>query len=296
MLTPVSVYYDSTGLETGEYTADLCVASNDPDEPVVTIPVTMTVVNPAITLVKTVGTEEGVCAETDAIEVEAGTEVYYCYTVTNVGENLLTYHLLYDSELGVLFQMPYDLEVGASYSYIHEAVTITESVVNTADWTAYLEPGGLFAVASDTASVSVLPPIIEEADLSVDKDGPAMVYVGEDISYLLTVANAGPADATGVFLTDILPVGVTFVSASTGCVEAEGIVTCDVGDLAAGASVEITIVVTAPAEPDTLTNDVEVSGDQSDPFLDNNTDSFDTEVAEVPVEYYQYYLPLIFKP
>jgi hypothetical protein len=73
-------------------------------------------------------------------------------------------------------------------------------------------------------------------------------------------------------------------------------VTCDVGDLAAGASVEITIVVTAPAEPDTLTNDVEVSGDQPDSLVDNNTDSFVTEVAEVPVEYYQYYLPLIFKP
>jgi uncharacterized repeat protein (TIGR01451 family) len=296
LFTLVDVGFDSTGMATGEYTADLCIASNDPDEPVVTVPVTMTVVAPAIELDKTVGTEEGVCAVTDAIEVVAGTEVFYCYTVENVGDTILYYHTLNDSALGVLFaDMPYELGVGASYSYIHSAVPITESVVNTGTWYAYLELGGYYVSAVDTASVSVLPEP-EEADLSVTKEGPAMVYVGEDITYLLTVANAGPADATGVFLTDILPVGVTFVSASTGCVEAEGIVTCDVGDLAAGASVEITIVVTAPAEPDTLTNDVEVSGDQPDPFLDNNTDSFDTEVAEVPVEYYQYYLPLIFKP
>jgi uncharacterized repeat protein (TIGR01451 family) len=165
-------------------------------------------------------------------------------------------------------------------------------VVNTGTWDAYLELGGYYVSAVDTASVTLIP----EADLSVDKDGPAMVYVGEDITYELTVANAGPADATGIILVDTLPEGVTFVSASAVCTEAEGVVTCDIGELAAGASVEITIVVTAPAEPATLTNSAEVSGEQPDSLVDNNTDSFDTEVAEVPEEYFYVYLPLIFKP
>jgi uncharacterized repeat protein (TIGR01451 family) len=121
-----------------------------------------------------------------------------------------------------------------------------------------------------------------------------MVYVGEDITYELAVANAGPADATGVTLVDTLPVGVTFVSASAGCAEAAGVVTCDIGDLAAGASVEITIVVTAPAEPATLTNSAEVSGEQPDSLVDNNTDSFDT--GSRGRKSLLLYLPLIFKP
>jgi hypothetical protein len=41
--TEVTVTYDSTGLSEGFYTGSLCVNSDDPDEPVVTVPVTMTV-------------------------------------------------------------------------------------------------------------------------------------------------------------------------------------------------------------------------------------------------------------
>ncbi|MFQ5616830.1 MAG: hypothetical protein ACE5GO_10295, partial [Anaerolineales bacterium] len=39
----VQVTFDSTGLSAGTYTGSLCVGSNDPDEPVVAVPVTMTV-------------------------------------------------------------------------------------------------------------------------------------------------------------------------------------------------------------------------------------------------------------
>jgi uncharacterized repeat protein (TIGR01451 family) len=229
---------------------------------------TVTTIWPAITLDKTVGTQEGVCAETEAIEVVTGSEVFYCYSVENVGDTTLAVHTLEDSALGVLFSdLELDLLPGESYSYIHEGVVITQSVVNTATWWAYLELGGYYVSAVDQASVAVLT----EADLSLVKDGPAMVYVGEDITYELTVANAGPADATGVMLIDTLPEGVTFVSASQGCVEAAGIVTCDIGNLAAGESVQITIVVSAPAEPGLLTNSAEVSGEQPDSLVEDNT-------------------------
>ena len=43
---PVNVSFDSTGLALGLYEATLCVFSNDPDEPVVPVPVTMEVVIP----------------------------------------------------------------------------------------------------------------------------------------------------------------------------------------------------------------------------------------------------------
>ncbi len=42
----VTVTFDATGLTPGDYLANLLIDSNDPDEPVVTVPVTMTVLEP----------------------------------------------------------------------------------------------------------------------------------------------------------------------------------------------------------------------------------------------------------
>jgi hypothetical protein len=40
---PVDVTFDSTGLADGTYTGNLCVASDDPDDPMIMVPVTLTV-------------------------------------------------------------------------------------------------------------------------------------------------------------------------------------------------------------------------------------------------------------
>jgi hypothetical protein len=39
----IDIVFDSTGWATGSYTGTLCISSNDPDTPLVTVPVTMTV-------------------------------------------------------------------------------------------------------------------------------------------------------------------------------------------------------------------------------------------------------------
>ena len=53
------------------------------------------------------------------------------------------------------------------------------------------------------------------ADLSLTKaDSPDPVLAGEQLTYTLTVDNAGPRSATAVQLTDTLPATVTFVSAT----------------------------------------------------------------------------------
>ncbi|MEZ4645792.1 MAG: hypothetical protein R3E31_24235 [Chloroflexota bacterium] len=55
------------------------------------------------------------CATTDTIEVEAGTVVYYCYTVTNTGNVTLSFHDLEDDVLGTILDgYAYDLAPGAS--------------------------------------------------------------------------------------------------------------------------------------------------------------------------------------
>ncbi|NNM33060.1 MAG: DUF11 domain-containing protein, partial [Gemmatimonadetes bacterium] len=63
------------------------------------------------------------------------------------------------------------------------------------------------------------------ADLSLEKDGPATALVGDTIQYTLTVTNQGPGPSADALIEDVLPAGVTFVSASDGGTEANGAVT-----------------------------------------------------------------------
>lgn len=52
------------------------------------------------------------------------------------------------------------------------------------------------------------------ADLGIVKDGPATANAGEQLTYTIEVTNHGPDSATDVRVTDNLPDGVTFVSAT----------------------------------------------------------------------------------
>ncbi len=135
----------------------------------------------------------------------------------------------------------------------------------------------------------VLTVLAATADLEVTKTGPDHITGGENITYTIVVNNLGPADATGVVVTDTLPAGVTFVSASVGCDETAGVVVCDVGTIANGDDVTITIVVTAPKASVSLVNNVEVASDNDD-NLENNTDVLVTDVI-----WYKLFLPIVMK-
>ncbi|MFB3044425.1 MAG: DUF11 domain-containing protein, partial [Acidimicrobiia bacterium] len=83
---------------------------------------------------------------------------------------------------------------------------------------------------------------------------------GNNLTYTVTVSNAGPSDAVNVVVTDTLPAGVTFVS-TTGCAEdPNGVPTCILGTIAAGASAMYTITVTVDSSTTgTLTNSATVA-------------------------------------
>jgi uncharacterized repeat protein (TIGR01451 family) len=88
------------------------------------------------------------------------------------------------------------------------------------------------------------------ADLSITKtDSIDPVIAGNNLTYTITVNNAGPNDALNVVVTDTLPAGVTFVS-TAGCAEdPNGIPTCSLGTITAGGSAQYTATVTV--DPDT---------------------------------------------
>ena len=86
-----------------------------------------------------------------------------------------------------------------------------------------------------------------DADLVVTQtDTPDPVLAGSDVSLTVTVRNNGPADATGVSVTDTLPAGLTLVSATPSQGSCTG-TTCAIGSLAAGAEATITIVAITTA-------------------------------------------------
>ncbi len=124
---------------------------------------------------------------------------------------------------------------------------------------------------------------VNGADLGVVKTGPALVTQGHDFTYHLTASNSGPAAATGVTVTDTLPANSTFVSASAGCAQAAGVVTCTAGNLASGASTTFDITVTAGSSGTSLTNVATISGDQSDPNGANNSSTVTTALNHNPV-------------
>jgi uncharacterized repeat protein (TIGR01451 family) len=75
-------------------------------------------------------------------------------------------------------------------------------------------------------------------------DGPDPVALGGNLSYTITVTNAGPADAAGVVVDDPTPPGLVFVSSSGDCTTA---FPCALGAIPAGASRTIVALFQVPA-------------------------------------------------
>jgi uncharacterized repeat protein (TIGR01451 family) len=123
------------------------------------------------------------------------------------------------------------------------------------------------------------------ADTSISMSGPASSTFGAPVSYTLTITNNGPAPATGVTVSDTLPAGATYVSASSsqGSCSGTTTVTCALGTLnstGSGPSNVATVTITAFAgTAGTLTNTATVSSNETDPNPANNTATLSTIVA-----------------
>jgi len=125
------------------------------------------------------------------------------------------------------------------------------------------------------------------ADLTISKtDGPDPVGVGSSLTYTVQVQNLGPDPASGVTVTDELPKGVDFVSATATagqCTHKARKVTCGLGTLNAptvnyGPPPTVTLTV-IPRKVGTITNKASVKGGQKDPVGANNKASATTSVV-----------------
>jgi large repetitive protein len=105
----------------------------------------------------------------------------------------------------------------------------------------------------------------QSADLSISKTVDNSVpNVGQNVSYTLTLSNAGPSAATGVEVTDLLPDTLAFVSASSPSYDvATGKWT--IGAVSVGTPVTLTITA-KPNGAGAITNKAEITkSDQFDP-------------------------------
>lgn len=134
---------------------------------------------------------------------------------------------------------------------------------------------------NDSASVAVTVTSVDlGVSMSVDDATPDE---GDTLTYTITLSNAGPDEATGIQVTDLLPTGLTFVSdtASQGSYN-DGTGVWDVGTLANGAGATLTLVATVDAGTagQTLVNSVTVSTvDQGGGETADDSDSVSIVVA-----------------
>ena len=123
------------------------------------------------------------------------------------------------------------------------------------------------------------------ADIVVSKSGDEAVALGGQITYSLTVYNAGPDAAANIVLTDAIPAHTTFVDASTntGSVSFDGTtLTVNVGTLAFDSTANATLVVQVDQNTPrgtTISNTVNGTSSTSDPDTSNNSATAETVVT-----------------
>lgn len=104
---------------------------------------------------------------------------------------------------------------------------------------------------------------------------------GENLTYTITVANTGPAVAVGTHLSDQLPDGAEFVSATPSqgsCSPSSRDVVCELGDLASAATATVSVVVRV-TRPGTAVNVAYITSQMYDNNGDNNQAQATTAVG-----------------
>jgi hypothetical protein len=116
-------------------------------------------------------------------------------------------------------------------------------------------------------------------------DTPDPVFVMSNLTYTITIANAGSFAAPNVAFTNSLPATVLLKSAGAtkgSLTTNSSLIVGTLGTIAAGASVIVTVQVT-PLAPGTIVNQANVQSDFIDPNPSDNNRTTTTTVLPLPV-------------
>jgi uncharacterized repeat protein (TIGR01451 family) len=184
-----------------------------------------------------------------------------------------------DDSTGAVIQQGVHLR--GSYPSDAAGNPVANGATNPTTWSGIVQAGGQAAPSTVThvfaLCAAALPP---SADLSITNRGPSyQAWEGDKLPYTIRVANAGPSPATGLTVTDPLPQGVTFFSASSSqgtCTQASGTVICTVGSLPVGGSATVIVTVAlqigvSGVNGGNVNNAPSVRANEADPNLANNT-------------------------
>jgi len=216
----------------------------------------------------------------------AGTDVSYTITVANAGPDTAVAATELDTvpanttfKSFTQFTGPAngsDLPSGASETYLL-VVTVNanapngSTISNTATVTSTtFDPNPANNASTVTTTVSA------QADVSIVKTGPATAVAGNNVTYAITVDNAGPSDAQSVTTSDVVPPSTTLVSFVQNSGPANG------GTLPAGGTQTFTLIVNVNANTAsgaTITNTANVTSTTTDPNPANNASSVTTAIS-----------------
>src|SRR5438067_933266 len=162
---------------------------------------------------------------------------------------------------------------GGSFPPISITVNVGQAAASSLTNTASVSGGGEINTANDSASD--VTNVVSRADIAVAKIASSgTVTVGSNVDFTVTVTNNGPSDATGVQITDQLPAGVTFVSAtpSVGTYNS-GTGLWNIGGLAGAASATLTLTATVTATGSITNTASKTAETETDPDLANDSAS-----------------------
>ena len=230
----------------------------------------------------------------DAAATAAADSVTYTATIGTAGNRPVAVNFTalpagvtasYDAVSGIVTftGMPTTLTPGQVLDFTFEYTAPAPGTVpvSTSIATSTAESSTANNTANGTTTITA-----PAADLSLTKsDGGVDAVPGTNLVYTLSISNAGPSSAASVSVSDTIPAGLGFVSATGAgwtCNFAAGTVTCTRATLAVGAAPAITLTLSVPAGysgANPISNSATVTTTTNDPIPGNNTGSDTTPVA-----------------
>ncbi len=226
-----------------------------------TLPVCMTinVVAPALAITKTMPAEVSLC---DNIPVKL--------VVTNSGSGTARNVMIKDAlPAGLTSQAGTEWNIGnlgAGQSATKEFSVKADKVGSFTNSANASAEGGL------TANSNSVTTVVKAPTLTIDKKCPGTLRQGQSAKFEIVVTNTGNGVAKNTKVTDAIPAGATFKSATEGGAVAGGSVVWNLGDLAPGASK--TVSVTMSGNQGTINNAATATCDCAAAVSDNCSTNF----------------------